>query len=1475
MTTKTRYALIILLAAFACGVSVRTARAQLDLISTHRAWVAERYADPTRFSEEELLNEAVDIVYSNLQEPEAMNLMREASELIPELVDYVAFSGREEVDTLCRHMNAAMDAIARYAEGHHPGSLLAARARTAWLTGESNLRDTDSEWADLIAGWEKKVDRKADPRLRAQVVTMKTIRCCVRNVRANISDVNDYPLMFRLEKEALDIYPPDSPDRSFQRAELYHWIGDMKTLIHSDLAGAMLQSEAGFNGGTGFVLMGTGMKFPCNSLWYHEKAAEIAEGLLNPGHPRLRAMIRSGLQLKSNTRYLSAGLFDSLKRDFDYIYMYYPRSSQDVAEARVLWVLTCLAAGQATSEDIFLPRASDILEAALGMSNPLYHQNLFQIALCKLFSDPDDDTWVERMRRVMVESGLDEKSDTVMLMMAQVYRYLHMLAPETALEKMEPVYRHYISTHSSSPMSLQLGDVVAQFYLYYAFNHERGKEVLNHVLSDRIAVSGPDGCVNDFNYWAVALLSAENEYDNPDRSFPECFYTMLIRNSEKSSLPGSSLLKSYLLSGLGSYYGNILKRYSDAADCYAEALEAVPASHPDARLSCINNAVFYSFLAGFPAETLQPWLEEGEGLLAENPLSGFLFTTIRDFGTNLVNAGRAREALRWYLTAEKLYKDTQGEDAYSPDFIMLRRDMATAYEMMGDFTESRRILAEDTDLLASATGVITDPTLIDGLWLEYYALKNDNADDWITLLSKLQTITDFTGQLYKSSGGDVLVRDSYVVRAMAEYLHMMALHYEPFDAGAMPVEARSMMDQLTGMMTQACGMLEAWTAEVRDYMPDYRENSDYRMALVALATYYKNFEGNLGKTMHVMRQLMGDSINEENAVSCSDYITLLCMTERFDEAYALADRLEEAARTFKGDNRTVMDFIDGFRVGQYTEEGNPAKALPYARASYARAREVLDGNFRLMTKQQQENYMTRYGDPSDLLVGLLQYLPDRIGGECYDAVIYRTGMQLRSHRATMEAIERSGDPELRLMVDSIETMRGALARDMQWTPDMSQEENTARTLRLADLKHRTNRMEQRVLAAVEKYADKDIADVKWEQIRDRLGSDEAAVEFVFSNTDILALVLRPGAERPEVVDLCRADALMEHLRGDGSRNSASRARSLYAAGDTALYSLLWAPLERSVGACRRIYYSLPGILSTLAFNAFSLPDGSTLFDRHQLVQLTTTGQLVFDRPETPPASIAMMGDILYSPDQRPLPPDAAGLRSAESDFDFSDPSADSRAIRRSHFRHLPFTALEIRDIAGEFGPQRVDSITRFSATESELRRLAAGRPDVLHLATHGYYISPDSDIDRYPFLKAKGSGTMQRSGVALAGAEETWRGLSDAPDDNDGILTASEVAALDLGGTGLVALSACETALGDYSFEGIFGLQRGFKQAGVQSLLVSLWSVNDRSTSLFMQEFYRALRSGSTRYDSWRRAVGRVRSSYPDPYYWAPFILLD
>ena len=127
----------------------------------------------------------------------------------------------------------------------------------------------------------------------------------------------------------------------------------------------------------------------------------------------------------------------------------------------------------------------------------------------------------------------------------------------------------------------------------------------------------------------------------------------------------------------------------------------------------------------------------------------------------------------------------------------------------------------------------------------------------------------------------------------------------------------------------------------------------------------------------------------------------------------------------------------------------------------------------------------------------------------------------------------------------------------------------------------------------------------------------------------------------------------------------------------------------------------------------------------------------------------------------------------------------------------------------------------------------------------------------------------------MSGGNAAWMGEPIPEGVEDGILTAQEVSELNLRGTSLVVLSACETGLGEVSGEGVFGLQRGFKKAGVQTLIMSLWQVSDEATCLMMSTFFQHLLNGEPKYDAFRAAQETVREKYRTPYFWAAFIMLD
>jgi CHAT domain-containing protein len=189
-------------------------------------------------------------------------------------------------------------------------------------------------------------------------------------------------------------------------------------------------------------------------------------------------------------------------------------------------------------------------------------------------------------------------------------------------------------------------------------------------------------------------------------------------------------------------------------------------------------------------------------------------------------------------------------------------------------------------------------------------------------------------------------------------------------------------------------------------------------------------------------------------------------------------------------------------------------------------------------------------------------------------------------------------------------------------------------------------------------------------------------------------------------------------------------------------------------------------------------------------------------------------------------------------------------------------------------------ITGTAATEESFKQLSGHSPAILHLATHGFSV-PDAEQKRKNNLNSDDNqftladNPLLRSGIIMAGGNRVWGGAAPFAGKDDGIVTVYEISNLDLSNTELVVLSACETALGDIrGTEGVFGLQRAFKLAGVQNMILSLWQVPDKETAELMNLLYTHNLKGMTTYEAFNKAQDSMRKKYP-PYYWAAFILME
>ena len=425
----------------------------------------------------------------------------------------------------------------------------------------------------------------------------------------------------------------------------------------------------------------------------------------------------------------------------------------------------------------------------------------------------------------------------------------------------------------------------------------------------------------------------------------------------------------------------------------------------------------------------------------------------------------------------------------------------------------------------------------------------------------------------------------------------------------------------------------------------------------------------------------------------------------------------------------------------------------------------------------------------------------------------------------------------------------------------------------------------------------------WHAVRDALRPGEAAIEFVHYTVPkplpdngavrYAAILLLPGDPSPQFVSLMEEGhliALLERQMSEAGAMASRNPRSGNLLDERPRYgaelcNLVWMPVARLLPRrVRTVYISLSGLLNRVNFSALPIRENKLLADRYVIRQIGSTRQLLRQPNELTiaNATAVLYGGIRYTFDSTALNPEAIAVRSAAQERPMERLAAGVNRNSGFIWGYLPGAESEVTYLndllrASGFNTQL---FTGWSATEEQVKTLGydgAGGPDVLHIATHGYFF-PDSaplEVSALNTFSAH-QHPLFRSGLILAGAEYAWRSGRSYGDMEDGILTAYEISQLNLSNTKLVVLSACETALGDIrGSEGVYGLQRAFKMAGVDYQIVSLWPVPDEETSEFMEAFYKFWLGGKTIHEAFAKAQQKMRKKYKEVYKWGAWVLIE
>lgn len=437
--------------------------------------------------------------------------------------------------------------------------------------------------------------------------------------------------------------------------------------------------------------------------------------------------------------------------------------------------------------------------------------------------------------------------------------------------------------------------------------------------------------------------------------------------------------------------------------------------------------------------------------------------------------------------------------------------------------------------------------------------------------------------------------------------------------------------------------------------------------------------------------------------------------------------------------------------------------------------------------------------------------------------------------------------------------------------------------------------------------------ITYKDVQDALGDNDVAIEFLsfpkYGTDSVIyvALTLRKKYNKFRAFNISNLPVMTVLCEENELKAAAKEAYT-----NNALSKLIWGNLAQELDGVENIYFSPSGELHNIAIE--SMPhweNGKAMMrDSFNLYRLTSTRELAIKRAKLSLSSATVYGGINYDADIDSM--GSIHLRSTQpviNSRSFFNPKAISANNKRNLYcDYLPGTLEEANEVGQKLADENIDVniMTASEATEESFKNLSGLRNSIVHISTHGFYwndstANSENMEHRLRFLphdyskQSLEEQAMNRAGLMFSGANNTFWNEVMIPDSiEDGVLTALEVAQLDLRGLDLVVLSACQTGLGEIGSDGVFGLQRGFKKAGARSIIMSLWYVDDDATRDMMIRFYENhIERHMSKYEAFIEAQHwlKVHDSdynYEDPDeilddetyhrrfpHWAAFIMLD
>ncbi|MBK8956376.1 MAG: tetratricopeptide repeat protein [Saprospiraceae bacterium] len=969
-----------------------------------------------------------------------------------------------------------------------------------------------------------------------------------------------------------------------------------------------------------------------------------------------------------------------------------------------------------------------------------------------------------------------------------------------------------------------------------------------------------------------------------------------------------------------AYIYQELGDYSKAIDLNLEAKDirerTIGKNHQHYASSLNNLAILYLKM-GKPADAESYYLEAKDIIQKthgkEHPEYANYLNNLGDLYSKM---GRHEKAEAYFFESLKIKQNLYGKN--HPAYAFTLKNLSNLYKQMGDFEKAKLYAIESVEINKEVVGVnhpeyARSVQTLGGIYL----LMGKMEEAEIYLQQSLDLHEKLYGSMHAKTAGvltdlAVCYKDlGNFEKAEAYYLQAITILEK-----ALGKENISYVNTLNNLGVLYWTILNYKKAELL-----FLEVKAIRKKL--LGSEHQDYAGivnNLGGLYADMGQfdvaepLLIESMEIKARILGEEHPSYTGSINNLGAFYFMIREVEKA-ESFAIKAVNMREKLFGKQSPEYLESLNLLAKLYEYQKKYSESSKLLEAYFALkqtslsqstsfLSEQELGYYSMIYQEKLDELSAYLYHRwskmqqTENLSALVYDQMLFHKGFIMTSALRLNTLANHLGKSSQNYQ--QYKMFRLQLARE--YTKPIAERS------RINELEEKANTAEKQLAKEIDGYTKMKQA-IHWNQIQGILQKNEAAIEFINfpyddqdtkDHTQYAAILVKPELKTPVFIPLFEEKSLDSILRSKNVRRLeyVNELYSLTQRGvnpiglkQSSLTELIYKPLESHLENVQKVYYSLSGLLHQINLDAIPISSTESWADRMKLVNLLSTRQLVInDYQDFTTRTATVYGGIYYDSDTTMQAVKEIKGSELKQTLSFHQSDVKSRGL---HWNYLPGTEQEINSIQSILSKAgyKMDVYKAHQATEESFKNIGVKEksPQIIHLATHGYFFEDQKENFSERFSKEdllrQAKQPMLRSGLILSGGNTGWMGKELPDSKEDGILTAYEISQMNLSNTELVVLSACETGLGNIQGnEGVYGLQRAFKIAGAKYLIMSLWQVPDKQTSMLMITFYKkwleaeSSPTGEKKMsipDAFHAAQKELRDLGFDPYQWAGFVLIE